>query len=174
MDSKKGFVHVYTGDGKGKTTASIGLAIRALGAGYKVLFAQFIKERACSEHKALQRFAPHIEIKQYGCGFIFCNKPSTNSIDKARHGINEIKDIVDKGTYDLIILDEANVALHYNLFSLDDLIEIIDRRHPSTELVITGRYAKQEIIERADLVTEMVCIKHYFEKGIKSRQGIEE
>ncbi|MCX8070136.1 MAG: cob(I)yrinic acid a,c-diamide adenosyltransferase [Thermodesulfovibrionales bacterium] len=174
MDIRKGFVHVYTGDGKGKTTAAIGLAIRALGAGFKVLFAQFIKDRICSEHIALLKCFPALEFRQYGCGFIYGSQPSPNDITKARQGINEIREFVYKGTYDLIILDEANLAVHYNLFSVNDLLEIIDKKYESTEIVITGRYAHQKIIERADLVTDMICVKHYFEKGIRSRKGIEE
>ncbi|HIJ59399.1 MAG TPA: cob(I)yrinic acid a,c-diamide adenosyltransferase [Nitrospirae bacterium] len=171
---KKGCIHVYTGDGKGKTTASIGLAIRAIGAGYKVLFVQFIKNKLSSEHMALKKLSPQIEVRQYGFGFIYGNNPSPLDKEIALKGIRDIKEEASKGEYDLIILDEANVALHYNLFPLDELLAVIDNKHPNTELVLTGRYAHSKIIDKADLVTEMKEIKHYFQKGIKARKGIEE
>ncbi|MFN3740745.1 MAG: cob(I)yrinic acid a,c-diamide adenosyltransferase [Thermodesulfovibrionales bacterium] len=169
---RKGYVQIYTGDGKGKTTAAIGLAIRAAGAGLKVFFAQFIKNRRCSEHKALERFDDLITIKQYGRGFIR-GKPSKEIERIIKKGFNEVKKVVLSGDYDIVILDEINVALHYNLLDTSEIMELIKNKPSGAELVLTGRYAPQKLIKKADLVTEMKKIKHYMDRGVKARTGIE-
>ncbi|GAB4410886.1 MAG: cob(I)yrinic acid a,c-diamide adenosyltransferase [Thermodesulfovibrionales bacterium] len=170
---RKGYIQVYTGNGKGKTTAALGLALRAAGAGLKVYIIQFIKKRRCSEHKALERFSDLITIRQYGRGFILRGKPTGADVKAAQEGLKELKDIIKSGNYDIVILDEANVATHYGLISVDDLLGLMTVRHRGTELIITGRYADEKVIRAADLVTEMKEIKHYRRKGVKARTGIE-
>ncbi len=169
----KGYVHVYTGDGKGKTTAAIGLAIRAAGAGRKVFIGQFLKSGEYSEHKALERFSDLIEIKQYGRGCFIYGAPEDEDIKAAREGLNEVRDIINSGEYDLVILDEANIAVYYKLFEVSKLLEIVRSRPEHVEIVITGRMADQSLIDEADLVTEMKEIKHYYKKGVIARPGIE-
>ncbi len=170
---RKGYVHVYTGSGKGKTTAALGLAVRAAGAGLRVYIAQFIKKRKCSEHTLLAELSDRITVKQYGRGFILGGKPSEADIEAAQAGYNEVKKILLSKKYDIVILDEANVAVHYGLISVQDLLELIESRPKNIELVITGRYADKKIMETADLVTEMREIKHYHKKGVEARRGIE-
>ena len=169
----KGYVHIYTGDGKGKTTAAIGLAIRAAGAGVKVFFGQFLKSGHYSEHEALKRFSDMIEIRQYGRECFIKNKPQKEDVEAARRGLSEVKDIINSGKYDLVILDEANIAVYYGLIEVDQLIEILRQRPSHVEVVITGRNADPKLIEEADLVTEMREIKHYYRKGVLARIGIE-
>lgn len=169
----KGYIQVYTGNGKGKTTAALGLCMRAIGAGKNVFFAQFVKGQIYSEVKAIHRFIPDITIKQYGLDCFIYNKPTQADIDLARKGLKEVSEIIDSGKYDIVVLDEANIALYYNLFSVDELITILKSKPEETEIIITGRYAPSELIEIADLVTEMKEIKHYYSTGIEAREGIE-
>ncbi|MBW2643534.1 MAG: cob(I)yrinic acid a,c-diamide adenosyltransferase [Deltaproteobacteria bacterium] len=169
----KGYIQVYTGNGKGKTTAALGLSIRAAGAGLKVFIAQFIKMGEYSEINALKRFADLITIEQYGLGRFIKGKPSSEDIQAAGKGLERIENIIALGEYHVVILEEANVAVTCGLFSVEDLLKIIDMKPDDLEIVITGRNAMPEIIERADLVTEMKEIKHYYQKGVKARVGIE-
>jgi len=169
----KGYIQVYTGNGKGKTTAALGLAVRAAGAGLKVFIAQFIKMGEYSEISALKRFSDLITIEQYGRGRFIKGKLSPGDIQAAGKGLERIKNIIDSGEYHVIILEEANVAVTCGLFSVEDLLKIIDTKPDDLEIVITGRNAMPEIIERADLVTEMKEIKHYYQKGVNARVGIE-
>lgn len=170
---KKGYVQVYTGEGKGKTTAALGLALRAAGAGLKVFIAQFIKDEICSEHKALERFSDLISIRQYGQGMFIGRKPDDADVAAARKGMDEIRQAVLSGAYDLVILDEANVAVHFGLIKVEDLLGLMREKPAGLELVVTGRYADSRIIAEADLVTEMREVKHYFKEGIQARRGIE-
>ena len=167
-----GMVHVYTGNGKGKTTAAFGLAVRAVGAEKKVYIAQFVKGMKYSELNSLSKIEK-IEIKQYGLNYFINGKAEQADIEAARNGLAEVAEILKSGEYELVILDEANIAVYYQLFSAADLIEVIEKRNPEVEVVITGRYAEDKIIESADLVTEMKEIKHYYKKGVKARVGIE-
>lgn len=169
----KGYIHVYTGNGKGKTTAAIGLAVRAIGAGKKVIFAQFVKGQIYSEVKTMQQFLPQITLKQYGLDCFIYNKPKQEDIDSARKGFEEVSEIILSGKYDVVILDEANIAIYYQLFSVEELIELLKRKPEQTEIIITGRYAFDKLIECAELVTEMKEIKHYYTQGIQARIGIE-
>jgi len=169
---EKAYVQVYTGEGKGKTTAAIGLAMRAIGAGLKVFILQFIKMGEYSEIKSLRKFPEDITIEQFGCG-CFTGKPAHEDILPAQAGLERVKEIISSGKYDVVILEEANVAVKKNLFSEQDLLDIIDLRPPTVELVITGRGATTKVIDKANLVTEMIPIKHYFKEGIKARIGIE-
>jgi cob(I)alamin adenosyltransferase len=169
----KGYIQVYTGNGKGKTTAALGLAIRAAGAGLNVFIVQFIKMGEYSEIHALKRFSDLITIEQYGLGRFIKGKPSPEDIQAAGKGLERIENVMDSKKYHVIILEEANVAVACGLFSVEDLLKIMDKKPDDVEIIITGRNARPEIIERADLVTEMKEIKHYFQKGVKARVGIE-
>jgi cob(I)alamin adenosyltransferase len=169
----RGYIHVYTGNGKGKTTAALGLTLRAAGAGKKVFIAQFVKGQHYSEVKAIEKFLPIVEIKQYGLDCFIRNKPTQADIDAAQKGLHEIKKIILSGKYDIVILDEANIAVYYGLFSVQALIDIITQKPTETEIIITGRYSAPELIEMADLVTEMKEIKHYYTQGVEARIGIE-
>jgi cob(I)alamin adenosyltransferase len=169
----KGYVQVYTGNGKGKTTAALGLSLRAAGAGLKVYIAQFLKKGDYSEIKALKRLSGAITIEQFGLGRFVKNRPTKEEVRAARDGLEKIKKMMASGKYDIIIAEEGNVAAACGLFSAQDLIELIDARPDSVELVITGRGAAPEVMEAADLVTEMVDVKHYYQKGVAARTGIE-
>ena len=169
----QGFVQVYTGDGKGKTTAALGLAIRAAGAGLKVYIGQFIKNAEYSELTVLQRLAENITIEQFGQGCCLLTAPSQADIDAARRALAEISRVLASGAYDLVIADEANVAVALQLISEKELLGLIECRPPQVELVLTGRGAPPSVLERADLVTEMRLVKHYYDRGILARRGIE-
>jgi len=169
----KGYIQIYTGEGKGKTTAALGLTLRAVGAGKKVLFAQFIKGQKYSEIKAIEQFLPNVTLKQYGLKFFIDKLPSEEDIKSAKAGLAELAGIIKSSDYDIIVLDEVNIALYYDLFSVQELIEIVSNKKEETELILTGRYAPQELIEIADLVTEMKEIKHYYQQGVIARKGIE-
>ncbi|MGC9355086.1 MAG: cob(I)yrinic acid a,c-diamide adenosyltransferase [Mariniphaga sp.] len=171
--TSKGYIHVYTGNGKGKTTAALGLALRAVGAGKKVFFAQFIKGRTYSEIEAVRKFVPDITIEQYGLGCFIIEKPTEADIQAARKGLSKVADILKSEKYNVVILDEANIALYYQLFSIDEFLDVLKKKNQETEVVVTGRYAPPELIEMADLVTEMEEVKHYYTKGIEARKGIE-
>jgi len=168
-----GYVHVYTGNGKGKTTAAIGLALRAAGAGLKVFIAQFVKSEEYGEIKALRRFSDLITCRQYGSGCWIYKEPGIDDVRCARNGLEEVRSIITGGRYDMVILDEAGIASHYGLVSADDWIELIDMKPAGLELVFTGRYAHPRLIERADLCTEMREVKHYYQRGVLARKGIE-
>ena len=169
----KGYVHVYTGDGKGKTTAAFGLALRAAGAGLKVFIAQFVKGQQYSELNSIARFSDLITLKQYGRGCFIRKNPVPEDIEAAREGLEEVRQVLGSGKYSVVILDEANIATYYGLFSVEELLELIESKPEVVELVITGRYADSRILEKADLVTEMKKIKHYYDRGVKARTGIE-
>ena len=168
-----GFVHVYTGNGKGKTTAAFGMALRAEGAGLKVFIGQFVKGKTYNENVAITRNLKNITVKQYGLGCFIIKTPTTNDIKAARKGLEEMKKIILDGKYDVVVMDEVTIALHYKLFEVDELIGLIRKKPGHVELVLTGRYAPTEIIEVADLVTEMKEVKHYYQRGIEARAGIE-
>jgi cob(I)alamin adenosyltransferase len=169
----KGYIQLYTGNGKGKTTAALGLALRAAGAGRKVFIGQFVKGREYAEIKALQDYLPQVEIRQYGRECFIINEPEEEDIRIARRGLAEVETIIDEGKYDLVILDEATIAVYYKLFTQDELSAILDKKKEATEIIITGRYATQELIDKADLVTEMKEVKHYYNSGVEAREGIE-
>lgn len=169
----KGYIQVYTGNGKGKTTAAFGLALRAAGAGMKVFIAQFVKGRPYSEIEAVRQYLPGITIRQYGRGCFIVKSPEEEDIRAAREGLDEVSKVIASGAYDLVVLDEATIAIWYKLFSVDELNGILDRKPDSTEIVITGRYAPIELTDRADLVTEMQEVRHYYTRGVEAREGIE-
>ena len=166
----KGYVQVYTGNGKGKTTCALGLCLRAVCAGYSVFFCQFLKGRDYSELKAVD-FLPNFTIRQYGSEKFVFNSPSDEDILLAKNAIDDIKKEISN--YDVVVLDEINIALHKNLISLQDVLDIINLKPENTELVLTGRYAHEKIIQCADLVSNIDEIKHYYTKGVNARIGIE-
>ena len=173
---RRGLVIVHTGDGKGKTTAALGLALRAFGAGLKVLILQFIKgKKKSGELKAvdvLKNFSPTIEVKQCGLGFI--TKENFSEQKKtARAALELAKTEILSGAWDLIILDEINYSVKFGLLDAEDISELIKIRPPELHLVFTGRDALPELIDAADLVTEMKLLKHPFQKGIAAQAGIE-
>ncbi len=170
---RRGYIQVYTGNGKGKTTAALGLALRAAGAGLKIFMAQFIKQKKCSEHALLDELRDRITVRQYGRGLIMGRKPSPDDIKAARDGYEEVKNILLANEYDVVILDEANVAAHYGLLSVQDLLALMAVKPKGVELLITGRYADEKVMEAADLVTEMRELKHYRKQGVSARRGIE-
>ncbi len=170
----RGFVQVYTGDGKGKTTAAIGLAIRAAGAGLKVYFGQFLKGRRCSEHIILEQLKPNITFSLFGTSKFIVSRPSNLDILKAGRGLDEIrKAMFGKRNYDLLIMDEVICAIDLNIIELQDVMSLIINKPKSIELVLTGRNAPPEILQVADLITDFRKIRHYYDKGAKARKGFE-
>jgi cob(I)alamin adenosyltransferase len=168
----KGFIHLYTGNGKGKTTAALGLALRAAGAGKTVYMVQFVKGMHYSEFEALKKL-PAIEVKQFGLDCFIVNQPTRDDIDAAQKGLEEVSLIIRRNIKDMVILDEVCIALYYNLFKVDEVLSLLKDKPEEMEIVLTGRYAPQELYEIADLVTEMNEIKHYYRNGIEAREGIE-
>lgn len=172
---KLGQFQVYTGNGKGKTTAALGLAMRASGAGFKVYFCQFMKDADYSEIKSL-RLLPGITVEQFGSGLgLLISRDAENpDLECARIGYEKLKAALTSGEYDVVIADEINCALMCGLLTEDQLLELADLRPETTELVFTGRGATEAILEKADLATEMRPIKHYFDtKKLPARVGIE-
>ncbi len=167
-----GYIQVYTGNGKGKTTAALGISLRAVCAGKSVYFAQFIKGMKYSELTA-ENYLPGFSIKQYGRDCFIYNEPDEEDIKVAREGLKQCAGILASGSYDIVVLDEINIALYYKLFPVQEVIEAIDNRAKGVEVILTGRYAPSEIINKADLVTEMKEIKHYYSQGVPARKGIE-
>lgn len=171
---QRGYVQVYTGDGKGKTTAALGLALRAAGAGLRVLIAQFAKGKGMrySELEALDRFET-IEVRRYGRDCFIHGEPQEQDIEMARAGLAEVREEMHAGRWDVVVLDEANIATHFGLFSVEELLAVIEEKPEGVELIITGRRANPRVIEAADLVTEMREVKHYYAEGVRARTGIE-
>ena len=170
---KKGFIQIYTGSGKGKTTAAIGLGLRAVGAGFKVHMVQFMKGRRYSEIDGIEQLT-NFTVSQHGRDeFVNKKNPEKIDIDMAQDGFKFAKKIINENKYDIIILDEINVAIDFNLINLEEVLQLIEKKPEPLELIFTGRYAHSELIKKADLVTEMLEIKHPYQKGILSRKGID-
>jgi len=165
-----GYVHVYTGDGKGKTTAAFGLALRATMAGKKVYIGQFVKSMAYSEDKA-KKIISNLDIEQLGLGCQFEKEIGKDDKEAAKKGLDRVYNIFNQ--YDVVILDEIFIAQYLDLITEDEIISLIKNKPQNIELILTGRGASKNIIDLADLVTEMVEIKHYYKKGILSRKGID-
>jgi len=173
-DWTKGFVHVYTGDGKGKTTAALGLALRAAGAGLSSYIGQFMKGRRYSELDSALMLAPLVKIEQFGQpDFCIAGKVQPVEFELARAGLEKIKAALDSGLYKVVVMDEICTALHFGLVPLESVLDAVANKPVAVELVLTGRRAPQELIEAADLVTEMKEIKHYYRSGVEARRGIE-
>lgn len=171
----KGYIHIYTGNGKGKTTAALGLALRAAGAGKKVFILQIMKEYPYSEIKALKKLGDAIVVKQV-CGddWVYRKElPPEDEKMKLNSALNSVIESMKKKEFDVYILDEACVAVYFKLLDLNYLLEVIESKPLEAELILTGRYCPDELIETADLVTEMKEVKHYYTQGVLSRKGID-
>ncbi len=168
-----GFVHVYTGDGKGKTTAALGLALRAAGAGWRVFIGQFAKGLSTSELRSLARFDDLITLRRFGRESFIAPQAEAEDVEAAARGLDECREALTSGRYALVVLDEANLGPALRLFSAEQLLDLIDARPDGVELVLTGRYAHPAVLARADLVTEMREVKHYYRRGVAARAGIE-
>ena len=171
--ASRGCVHIYTGNGKGKTTAALGLCLRAVGAGLRVYLAQFMKSGDYSELKALKRLGHQVTVEQFGTGRFVRGNPSEKDRQAAMQGFEAAKSALASGNYKLVILDESMVALHQGLLSREQIHTWIDMRPAAVELVLTGRNAPPEIIAMVDLVTDMREVKHYYQNGVTARIGIE-
>jgi cob(I)alamin adenosyltransferase len=170
---KTGRLQVYTGDGKGKTTAALGLSLRAAGAGLKVYIAQLMKKGGTSELKSLSHLREWITIEQFGTGRFVGSTPSPEDSRMAKKGVEAALSAMTSGRYDLVVLDEGCVAAAKGVISQDRLLELAASRPPEVELVITGRGADPRLTDTADLVTHMTAVKHYYEAGTGAREGIE-
>ena len=169
----RGRVHIYTGDGKGKTTAALGLVLRASGHELRSYIGQFMKGQHYGELAALEN-NPLITIEQYGdAGCIRKADVTDEHRAQAGRGIAKAREAMLSGQFDIIVLDEVNVALWFDLLSIAEVLQLIDQRPEGVELVLTGRRAPAELIERADLVTEMRSVRHYYDSGAEARKGIE-
>jgi len=171
---EKGLVQVYTGDGKGKTSAAFGAALRAIGRGLKVYIIQFIKGGFDYGELYIVEKLPNLKLAAFGRGkFVTEVSPHEEDVKLAREAFELAKKVVRSGEYDMVILDEINVALNLKLVKLNEAVQLIKNKPKHVELILTGRYAPSKIIEAADLVTEMREIKHPFTQGAKPRKGIE-
>ena len=171
----KGYTQVYTGNGKGKTSAALGIALRAAGNGYKTLIIQFMKKFPYSEVEALRRFENKITIEQWiGDNFVIKREPPSD-VEKreAREALSRVRFALENGEYDIIVMDEICVSIYFGLYAAEEILELIKNKPDGKELILTGRYCPDEIIEAADLVTEMREVKHYYEQGVLSRKGID-
>jgi cob(I)alamin adenosyltransferase len=171
----RGYVQVYTGNGKGKTTAALGLAFRALGRGLKSYIGQFMKGQKYGELDAARLVPDYITIEQYGKDTFVHIKDPPNPVDvnMAKKGLEKARAAMLSGNYDIIVLDEINTAHHFHLITLEEMLEMIKQKPDGVELILTGRYAPHELIDAAHLVTEMTEIKHYYKEDIPARDGIE-
>jgi cob(I)alamin adenosyltransferase len=174
VKTAKGLVVVITGNGKGKTTAAFGQALRAIGQGYKVFILQFMKGRKYGEFIAAEKYLPRLTIHMSGLdSFVMRDHPAAIDIELAQKGLAAARKAINSGKYDMIILDEINVALDFKLIALQEVIDIIKNKPAGLDLILTGRYAPPEIIELADTVSEVQEVKHHYQAGIKDRAGIE-
>jgi len=174
MPLEKGLIQVYTGPGKGKTTAALGLALRAAGQDMKVYIIQFMKGWPHYGELTSVEKLPNITLRQFGRpNFVDRDNPDPQDVEQAHQALDHARQILSSGDYDVLILDEINVALDYHLLGLHEVLTLLDSKPEKVELVLTGRGAHPEIVKRADLVTEMLDIKHPFDEGMKGRRGIE-
>lgn len=174
IKEKLGLVHVYTGDGKGKTTAALGLALRAMGNDLRVAMVQFMKCPQVYGEYEISGSLPNFTLLPMGrdC-LVNVKKPAPEDIEAASQALAKADQLLKSGEYDMVILDEVNVAISWDLVKVEDVVRLVKERPPQVEVVLTGRYAPQPILDLADLVTEMRCIKHPYEKGVPARAGIE-
>lgn len=171
-----GKLHVYTGDGKGKTTAALGLAVRAACAGLKVFIGQFMKGLPYAEQKLPRRFPDLIDMEQFGTPRMICQgeDPTSEDLRGAREGLRRMREVLECGEYDVVVADEMNIALSFGLLEEEAVLDLLRGRPEGVELVLTGRAAPASVLELADLVTEMREVRHYYAtEGLKARKGIE-
>jgi cob(I)alamin adenosyltransferase len=175
MNLKKGYIQVYTGDGKGKTTAALGQALRSAGSGLKTFIVQFMKDFPYGERESIQHLGKWIRLEQYGSDTFVLNKqpPGDQDFEAARKALQRAREVMLDGNYDIVIMDEVCVAIHFGLLKTGDVLSLFKEKPERVELILTGRYCPPELIERADLVTEMRSIMHYYKKGVLARRGIE-
>lgn len=175
MTLDQGYIQVYTGNGKGKTTAAIGQAIRALGNGLKVHFVQFMKNYPYGELKVLENIHPNFTIKRYGTDdFVFKKMPPDEKlIAEMRNGLKDVEKMMLSGSRDIIILDEILVSVYFKIFNVQEIISFLKKKPKKVEIILTGRYCPEQIIRLADLITDMKEVKHYYQKGVSARTGIE-
>ncbi len=174
VEKNRGLVIVITGNCKGKTTAAFGQALRAIGQGYKVFVVQFMKGRKYGEFLAAEKYLPNLTIKMSGLdSFVMRDNPAAIDIELAQKGLDTARKAIDSGKYDMVILDEINVALDFKLIKLKDVVDLIKNRPSTLDIILTGRYAPQEIIKLADTVSVVEEVKHHYSAGIKDRAGIE-
>jgi len=171
----KGCVQVYTGNCKGKTTAALGLAFRAMGRGMKTYIGQFMKGQPYGELEAAKKVASYITIEQYGKDTMIHveNPPRKEDVLLAQEGLARARNAMFSGEYDIVVFDEIITSHFFHLITLQDMLDLVANKPDGVEVVLTGRYAPPELIAAADLVTEMVEVKHYYEKGVPARDGIE-
>ncbi|UCZ56563.1 cob(I)yrinic acid a,c-diamide adenosyltransferase [Desulfurispirillum indicum] len=173
MGEDRGYVQIYTGNGKGKTTAALGLALRCVGAGYRVYLGQFIKTADTSEAKAIAMLQGGIVHETFGSGRFIMGAPDEDELARARNGLQRAREALHSGQYRLVILDEIIGAMGAGVLAVEEVVQLIRNRPDSVELVLTGRNVPAPILELADLVTEMVPLRHYFDAGVPARTGIE-
>ncbi len=171
----KGYVQVYTGNGKGKTTAALGLAFRAWGRGLKTYIGQFMKGQLYAELTSAKKTDGHITIEQFGKDtFIHVtNPPNPDDVKMAQDGLAKVRKAMNSGTYDIIIADEINTSHYFNLISTEEMLSLISDKPDGVELILTGRYCPEEVLAAADLVSEMTEVKHYYQQEVPARDGIE-
>ena len=169
----KGYLQVYTGNGKGKTTAAFGLAVRALCVGKRVFIGQFVKSMKYNETRLEACFLGRLAVRQFGRGCFPGHRPEDEDVRLAQEGLRECAVILASGEWDLVILDELTIAVYFGLLSDKEILEVIGQRDTGTEVVITGRYASEALLALADLVTEMREVKHYYTRGVLSRDGFD-
>jgi len=173
---ERGYIQIYTGDGKGKTTASLGLAFRALGHGWKVLVIQFTKGDQGTTYGeiASSKFMDNLEVAQYGMDrVVYSHNIKLDDYKEARKGWEHAKSAIESGKYGLIILDEINICIDMGMIKVSEVKEVLMNKPEDLEIVLTGRRANQELVALAHLVTEMQPVKHYFDVGVMARRGIE-
>jgi len=175
MSLEKGYIQIYTGNGKGKTTAALGLALRAAGRGLKTFIVQFMKNSPYGEIKILEQMPNWVTLEYYGNdSFVFSNKAAGETdIYMAQQALHRARKAMSSNKYDIVIMDEVCVALFFALLKTQDVLSLLEEKPGNIELILTGRYCPPELIEKADLVTEMQEIKHYYQKGVAARKGIE-
>jgi len=174
MGERRGLLIVFTGGGKGKTTAAIGLAVRALGSGMRTSIIQFIKEWETGEHRALPQLSEgRIEVLRMGSGFVFSRPAPAEAVEAARKAVETARERLTGGNYDIVVVDEIFAAVEAGLISEKEVLGLAEVRPAGVHLVMTGRGAPQSIVERADTVTEMRAIKHHYTQGVKAQAGIE-
>ncbi len=171
---EKGLVQVYTGDGKGKTSAAFGLALRAIGRGLKVYIIQFIKGGFDYGEMYVVQKLPNLTLKAFGRGkFVLAKPPEREDVRLAEEALKLAEEVIQSGKYDVVVLDEISVALSLKLINLEQVLELIECKPRNVELVLTGRDAPPEMVEVADLVTEMNEVKHPYKRGLQARKGVE-
>ena len=171
---ERGSLHIYTGDGKGKTTAAMGLALRAAGAGLRVYIGQFVKDMKYHEVRLIEQALPQITVEQLGRGCFLDRPPNEGDRQAAREGLERARALMESGDYDLMILDEFSIAIVCGLFTEQEAQALVDAKPASLELALTGRYMPQSLLDRADLATEMKELRHYYaSQGVLARDGIE-